>query len=206
MLLRILFVFFALALLSAFSCNNGRDNRAMTDPREFDEPVAMNPNQTPCDFDCVEGLKYGSYATLLKHYLSIDSLVFVGQNTIQFADVDQLRQLTGVSQETLDDFVEKNKNSEKLRKRFDVYAKISMIEVDESIEKTVDLIEKDNPDSEGLILMSRIGSSPDNSETLIYMEHYDLSNNVTKQFCLIRKMNGRVVTDVKWISARLDSF
>lgn len=175
-----------------------------------DNSGGNNVNTTPTPLNKIgkivseeerEGWEIGSYSTLLKNYVPIDSLVFVGEKTIRLEDLSILNDLTNVSQETINNFIEKNKTSKKIKKHFDVYAKIDLIKVSDSIDVTLKLIKEKYPKSEGIILLSKIGTNNDSSQTLIYMEHYDLSGDINKQFCITSEDNGKV-KNVEWFPVK----
>ncbi|MBS1795277.1 MAG: hypothetical protein JSS81_15580 [Acidobacteria bacterium] len=128
----------------------------------------------------------GKYNRLLQQIVSIDSTVFIGDQTIAPPDSDALSALTDVDRETIDDFIEKNKTSNKLTGYFDVYAKVELFEVRDSVEAALQNIKIRFPKSAGLIRLSAIGTNGDRSQTLIYVEIYDLSGRVKKQFGVIR--------------------
>jgi hypothetical protein len=194
-------------LVSVFifsSCNDAMKNDLGNYSRENiikKTPVTPEKKDKPVSEEESEGRKFGSYSTLLSNYVPIDSTVFIGENTVQLQDVGLLDRLTEISPETLNDFIEKNKIPEKLTKRFDVYANLEIIKIESSIATTLNFVKEKYPESKGVILLSRVGENRDNSQSLIYMEHYDLLNNLTRKFCLIWRENNKV-KKVEWVALK----
>jgi hypothetical protein len=182
-------VIFANLIILFCSCNYGVNN-AQPRPNPANNNIEKSTPGPSINNDTVRTNEVRTvdnnliFSLVLSENVPIDSITFVNQNTIKFDNYPALDKLTGVSPETIKNFIEINKDSVKIRNSFDVYAKIKLIELDDSIEKTIKKIQAKIPKSQGFVLFTRVGSNADTSQKLVYFEWYNLDGTIKKQFCL----------------------
>jgi hypothetical protein len=173
---------------SSNSLSNSNSNTiVMTDVEARDKSVGMS-------WDIV------SQSTVMRNICRIDSLVLVGNKSIKPINLEALKDLSEITPETIDSFIEKNKISRQFDHGFDVYAKTKYIEVHDTIESTLRRIKKDSPKFDKLILLSQVGSTSNGSQSIVYFESYDSVGLIVRQFCLIKRGEG-ATAETRFIDA-----
>jgi hypothetical protein len=183
-----LFVLFILGF-GLYSCDI-TNNKKLSKVKSEETNIINSPS--PINLDSREGWEQGSYSTVLRNLVPIDSLAFVGSKTIKLQKLDILNNLDNVSQETINNFIEKNESIENVKDFFDVYADIELVKIENSVANSLQSIRKQHPKAEGVFLLSGVGLNEDASESLIYVEKYTLEGKVTKKICFIQRdtING----------------
>ncbi len=142
-----------------------------------------------------------SHSTVMLEICHIDSLVFVGKDSIKPKNLEALNGNNEVSEEVIKSFIERNETSVKFSHLFDVYAKVKYVKIKETIETTLNDLVKSSPKFDQLVLFSQVGSTSDGSQSLIYFETYNHSGEIRKQFCLIIREKEGAGKKVRFIDA-----
>jgi hypothetical protein len=106
--------------------------------------------------------------------------------------VDFMR-LPELSEQTFNDFVQKNEDLQKLKDNFTIELKRTLIKKDEierifkDEEKGWEKFYKSFPDSGGYIGLSRVGFDKEKKQAIVYMEHYCHDLCASGHFLLLKK-------------------
>lgn len=104
-----------------------------------------------------------------------------------------LKRLPELSEETFNDFVQKNEDIQKLKDNFTIELQRTLIKKDEierifkDREKGWEKFYKSFPDSGGYIGLSRVGFDKEKKQAIMYMEHYCRDLCATGHFLLLKK-------------------
>jgi hypothetical protein len=140
------------------------------------------------------------------NYLSVMNETIVPQN------FDELKNLPDLTNDLINDFIEKNKSKEKILATGDINFAIDIVNRKgsmDSIFKWKESVLKSEKKSvwklKGVVALSRTGFDANHTHTLTYVEFYNAATQLQKKYCLISwKCDGETVRDkdVKWFEAK----
>jgi hypothetical protein len=123
--------------------------------------------------------------------------------TIFPQNVEKLRSYSEINPLTIDKFIENNKTTEKLRKDgYDVLHSIQVVDKKFSDETLLITLNRKSKDIKYLAGLSRIGYNEDFTQSLTYVEFYNLNKILQKKYVLITWNSVQnEIKDTKWFSA-----
>jgi hypothetical protein len=148
-----------------------------------------------------ELVERSTIASIASEMASANGIMFIGDETIKRDSWDQISELPGVRPDFFADFKKKNEISFKLKDRFDSTADIRLLKVKGPMESELQNIKKKYANTEGIVLFSRGGMSPDLSQMLIYVESYKVGGSVEKKYCLVSWDFDTGEKTEKWLEA-----
>jgi hypothetical protein len=125
------------------------------------------------------------------------SWLTVKRETVAPEDLEEVKSLPNLPEDLINDFIEKNKSREKLRASgYDVKYAHDIIEQKGTLESFFKSKRKKQPRLEAIIGLSRIGFSKDQTQSLVYVEHFDPEQKLQQKYCLITwKKDGAGIMD-----------
>ena len=116
-------------------------------------------------------------------------------------NLDEIRALSDLSKDLVDDFIEKNKSKEKLGNGYDVKISYDVAVQNNSLESLFKIKKKKQPRLKAIIGLSKVGFNFDKTQSLVYVEYFNLEKQLLKKYCLIswkREGNSLRDEDIKW--------
>lgn len=175
-------------------------------PAEYNESENGVPTKQtssigePMPNDVRRSWERGTYSTVLKHLVPIDSLIFVSDRTINISS-EPMREISSrLSKETIDDFILSNRGSKRVEDRFDVYADIRLVNLDQPIDQELEALHRSYPNTTGVVQFSGVGLNSDATEALIYVEFAKMNRKSNKRFYIVKRSLKEGI-DVEWFSA-----
>jgi hypothetical protein len=164
---------------------------------------------TPDSLNAVFG-DFRVYSILLTHLAynepfgrSGGDWLSVKRETIIPADLESIGSLPDLPEEVINDFIDKNRSSEKLYGGNDFGVKYAHDIVDQrgELESFFKSKKKKQPRLEAIVGLSKLGSNKERTRFLVYVEYFDLEKKLQKKYCLITftpRPGGFFDTNFKW--------
>jgi hypothetical protein len=140
------------------------------------------------------------------NYLSVMSETVVPQN------FDEIKSLPKLTEDLINDFIEKNTSKEKILAIGDIHFAIDIVDRKGSMdsifkwkESVLKLEKKIGWKLKGVVALSRAGFNSNHTQSLTYVEFYNSETQLQKKYCLINwERDGKTIRDkdVKWLEAK----
>lgn len=208
------------------SCNSNPSQK--TEPQNNDSKNAPKTNATNNkteNSNSADGLKrpLESYPVNLQMFCDmiygsvLENIVFkdvfgkikptetlaVRRETIPHENIEKLRNLPEIDPALIDKLIERNTTTEKLRDGYDVKHSIKVVDTNSTNENLLVSLNQKEKDVKYLLGLSKSGFNKDFTQSLTYVEFYNLNKVLQKKYILITwdYSQGSMIQDTKWISA-----
>jgi hypothetical protein len=125
----------------------------------------------------------------------------IKKETVVPESLDEIKSLPNLPEDLINDFIEKNNSREKLEDGYDVKIQHNVISQNGSLESFFSQQKKKQPRLKAIIGLSRVGFNSNRTQSLTYVEYFNLEKQLQKKYCLITwKRDGIVFWDenIKW--------
>jgi len=182
--------------------NSRPENNNMSKPKGAAEKFDDNP-EPYVDMVYSSDLTSIAYGKEFGPIGTGDTLAYK-RETILPQNIEKLRSFTEINPAAIDKLIERNKTTEKLKGDYDVKHSIFRVDKKSSDANLLPLLNRERKDIKCLIGFSRIGYNEDFTQSLTYVEYYDLTKTLRKKYILINwdySQGGSMVKDTKWFPA-----
>jgi hypothetical protein len=206
------FIMLSMVLLLNIACNKNS-----VEETKLQSLPQNSPQQTPTSIKKENNLndfwiytrvfEKIAYTDVFEKIDNSDSFT-IKKETITPEDPDIVKSLPNLSEDLINDFLEKNKTKGILGKKgslsdqLDVYVGHNIIEQKGSLETFFIAQKKKFRRLKGIIGFSQIGVNSDKSQTLVYVEFYNPEKHLQKKYCLMtwgeNNTGALIDKDVKW--------
>ncbi len=216
-----------LILLLSFACNYSsvEETKLQSLPQSVISPapmqtdeISVNVNEDTVYGQTLESIAYGrdKYDESLSTYSHTDwfdsrasgNWMVVKRQTISPENLDDIKSFSDLPEDLINDFIEKNKIQEKLRKDgYDVKFGVDLVDFSgklDSVFRAEDRKAKKENNSlilKAIVSVSRIGFTKNHKQSLVYVEFYHPITGLQKRYCFItwkRDGLGTIVEDMKF--------
>lgn len=125
----------------------------------------------------------------------------IRKETVAPENLDEIKSLPNLSEDLINDFIEKNKSKEKLEDGYEVKIRHNVIFQNDSLESFFSRQKKNHPHLKAIIGLSGIGFNSNRTQSLTYVEYFNPEKQLQKKYCLITwKRDGIRITNenIEW--------
>jgi hypothetical protein len=215
-------VFMSLILLLNFACNSPsiEETKLQSLPKNSISPTSTPPIQK---LEVNElGVQYQVLTNVVYDQKSADSEITFGviggnylsvlRETIVPQNFDEIKNIPDLTNDLINDFLEKNKSKEKILATGDIHFAIDIVDRKGSMdsifkwkESALKLEKKSGWKLKGVVALSKTGFNTNHTQSLTYVEFYNPKTQLQKKYCLINwERDGQTIRDkdVKWFEAK----
>ena len=188
----------------ADATNNQTENSNSTE-EQLKRPLETYPDnlQMFCDMVYESVLEHITYKEVFGKIKPTETLA-LKRETIAHQNIEKLRSFPELDPAIIDKLIERNTTNEKLRDDYEVKHFIKVVDANSTNEILLVSLNQKEKDVKYLLGLSKSGFNKDFTQSLTYVEFYNLNKVLQKKYILITwdySQGGSVIQDTKWFPA-----